>query len=1066
MLSGDVEKNPGPVAGLTLLHLNIRSLRNKLDVLETHSHDADIIAITESHLDNSITNEQIFLNGYGRTPFRKDKRIDSGGICIYFKETVYCERLVDFETDDIEILWIKIKTKNWWCVLGTVYRNPALLVEYWDRLNHNIADVVDEYGSNNVIIVGDLNEDLLNDRLRHLKNTISRFAFHQLIHEPTRITESTATLLDPFICGNDFFNKTTCEVLAPFCSDHCPILASIQTRIRVTKTKREVWLYKRANWDLFRAELIDQNLMTMFNDEHGVDKIVDKIENGIIQAARNAVPRKTVYLKSNDKSWVTPDLKYQMRERDKLFKKAKISKNVEDYELFKVQRNRVVNFIRAAKRSFQDAIVNKIDENNATDKEWWKLVGSVMSNGHSKIDHIPVIKGKNGELFFDDDKKAYTMNEFFASISSVNDNDMVLPDLPPLAPGDMIHSFEVDEDDVLRHLTQLDTKKAYGPDGISPMLLKNSANILAPVFTQLFKRCLRDGIYPRVWKRANVVPIFKKGDRQQVGNYRPVSLLCIGGKIFEKILYKHLFNHVAAKLSVHQSGFLPKHSTVTHLLELNHTVLRELDGGKEAICTFYDITKAFDKVSHKALLFKLRSFGISGEFIELLENYLTGRQQRVVLNGAKSTWEEVKAGVPQGSVLGPLLFLVFVNDIFEHITLFMRLFADDTTQLFSSINLINRYIEMQGNIDNLLSWCKQWCVSVNPTKTEYMLYSRRVVPSEFQLEFDGDILKIVRQHKHLGVIMDASGSWNAHIDHIISKSLGRVGILRSLKYKVNRKNLEIIYNSFIRPILEYADVVWDGIPDYLVCNLEKVQIEALRIITGLTVSCSTRTLYEESGYSPLKIRRKYHRLIMFYKLVHNEAPIYLTELLPPRVGEGNRYNLRNQNNFSLIPARTELFNKSFFPQTVRDWNELTDDIKLSPSLGIFKRTLKNILFLSAPQPWFYQENSRFSSIHHSRIRNKCSGLHSHLFLNHVRDNPWCPYCPNIIEDPFHYFFRCNQFVNQRTQMIEELEETFPTDTPNSLHDFLYGNGLMSTENNRTLFNIIQSFILRTKRFAN
>jgi exonuclease III len=286
LLCGDIEENPGPeLNGFSIFHVNVRSLRNKIDLLETHQLKPDILAITESHLDQSFSSDKIELNGYCKNPYRKDKILGSGGICVYFNNTVYCERLDQFESDNLEILWVRVRVKNWSCIMGTVYRNPNLLVEYWDRLNNNISSVVDVYGSNNIIIIGDLNEDLLNDRLRHLKNTISMFAFQQFVTEPMRITETSETPLDPFICGNDVaHNVYACHVLPNFCSDHCPIFVVLKTNHEVRRLKRNVWLFHQADWDLFKSEVVRQNLLSLFN--FSVDQITNRITTAIRTAAK------------------------------------------------------------------------------------------------------------------------------------------------------------------------------------------------------------------------------------------------------------------------------------------------------------------------------------------------------------------------------------------------------------------------------------------------------------------------------------------------------------------------------------------------------------------------------------------------------------------------------------------------------------------------------------------------------------------------------------------------------------------------------------------------------------
>jgi L-rhamnose mutarotase len=397
--------------------------------------------------------------------------------------------------------------KNWYCILGTIYRNPALLVEYWERLQHNISDVVDVYGSNNIILMGDINEDLLNPNLRHLSNIISMFAMNQLVTEATRITETSQTLLDPFICGNEIEPFViSCNVLPAFCSDHCPIIATIKTKSKFTKVKRDVWVFREANWEQYRIDLERCNLELVFDNNYSVDHVTEFISTSILNCAHNTIPMKKVKLTKNDKAWITPVIKHNMKIRDRLFKNAKRSKKIEDFTSFKQQRNHVVNMIRTAKRNHKQTVVDKINEKNGTDKEWWKLMGSVMSHGHQKSKHIPTLKNVNDELVFDDKEKANVMNIFFASISTVNDVHLNIPDVPILNDDEIIDTFEINEREVLDQIKKLDVRKAYGPDGVSPQFLLQAADILAPIFTKLFRMCLVNGVYPKLWKRANVIP--------------------------------------------------------------------------------------------------------------------------------------------------------------------------------------------------------------------------------------------------------------------------------------------------------------------------------------------------------------------------------------------------------------------------------------------------------------------------------------------------------------------------------------------------------------------------------
>ena len=256
----------------------------------------------------------------------------------------------------------------------------------------------------------------------------------------------------------------------------------------------------------------------------------------------------------------------------------------------------------------------------------------------------------------------------------------------------------------------LDCNKAYGPDELSPALFKEGGSTMIKVLQKLFNLSMNSQYFPTMWKRANIIPLYKKGTPNIVSNYRPVSLLCIASQIFERIIFKHVFNFFRENFVINdfQSGFQSGKSTITQLLELYHQFCKAVDNGKEIRVVFLVIKKAFDKVWHKGLIHKLSLCGIQGDLLDWFENYLHGRLQRVIINGQSSDWAEFNAGVPQGSVLGPLLFLVYINDIttsIKHCN--TRLFAEDTC-LFIEVNNRETTVEMiHSYIDNIDKWAKK-----------------------------------------------------------------------------------------------------------------------------------------------------------------------------------------------------------------------------------------------------------------------------------------------------------------------------------------------------------------------
>jgi hypothetical protein len=346
-----------------------------------------------------------------------------------------------------------------------------------------------------------------------------------------------------------------------------------------------------------------------------------------------------------------------------------------------------------------------------------------------------------------------------------------------------------------------------------------------------------------------------------VCNYRPISLLSALSKALERIIHKHIFNFYKDLnfFCPFQSGFIPKDSTVNQLTSIYHSFCEALDEGKEVRAVFCDISKAFDRVWHRGLLYKLRVSGISGKLLAWFQDYLSGRKQSVVLSGVHSDTVEISAGVPQGSILGPLLFLVYINDIVSDISSPIRLFADDTTLYIIVDNPLDAANELNANLRKISSWADQWLVTFNPSKTESLIISRkRFKPAHPPIVFNNTQIMNVTNHKHLGITFSNDGSWSTHIMDIKHKAWQRVNALRSFKFTLDRKSLEIVYMPFIRPILEYADVVWDNITVAEAEELESIQIEAARIITGATQLVSFGKLYKESSLEPLRDRRLKH----------------------------------------------------------------------------------------------------------------------------------------------------------------------------------------------------------------
>ncbi len=324
--------------------------------------------------------------------------------------------------------------------------------------------------------------------------------------------------------------------------------------------------------------------------------------------------------------------------------------------------------------------------------------------------------------------------------------------------------------------------------------------------------------------------------------------------------------------------------------------------------------------------------------------------------------------------VGALLFLIYVNDITEHLLSITRLFADDSSLSFSTSNLNDLEGIINHDLVVISTWAKQWLVDFNPNKTEAIFFTLREPERPLRILFDDKVISFVDDHKHLGLTLSSNGKWHTHINNILSSSSKILGIMRKLKYKVSRKSLNQIYISDMRPILEYASVVWDGCTEYEKTSLERIQYEAARIVTGLTRSASIENIQNEIGWQSLSIRRTMQKLVIMYKSIHGLTPSYVRNLLPPTVGAVTPYNLRNNHNINIPHSRLETYKRSFLPSAVRLWNDTANEIRTNDSVKKFKTSLVNSIFHQYNIPVYYIEGERYPSVMHARLRNYCSNL--------------------------------------------------------------------------------------------
>ena len=599
-------------------------------------------------------------------------------------------------------------------------------------------------------------------------------------------------------------------------------------------------------------------------------------------------------------------------------------------------------------------------------------------------------------------------------------------------------------ENIQKCIENLDISKANGPDNISNHLLKITNASITPYLKILFDKIMFCGEFPKSWKLAIVTPIFKDGDPCNPNNYRPISMLNSLSKVFEKLVYEQLNAFLTSNglITQHQSGFREGDGTINRLVNFVHVCKVRMS---EGLCTptiFLDISKAFDRVYHKGLIHKLKQVGITGNLLNMLTSYISKRKQKVALEGELSDVLELFAGVPQGSVLGPLLFLIFINDILDNIKSFGTLFADDTSIFtFSNFNSNNEVFQLQSDLIKIENWASTWKVDFNASKTEMIIFRNpNFRPININLYFLGKKIPLVAQHKHLGIILDQHFNWKPQIEDVIKKVQLNLNIMKSFKYIFSRLTLKLIYIYHVKSILNYGDVLFGKLPLHLNRLIERIQYQALCTVTGCVYGTSEIKMRLELGWNTLEECRQFHMQVLMYKLVNNLVPNYLIDQLPPfqlpndRLHHNFRNNTRrNPDNLTIseFHGNVKLIN-SCLPQAVIAWNSLSLDIRQANSLITFKNKLQKHISLNKIK--YFDSGSRRLGALHCQLRLGTSALNSSLYNRNLLHLPNCE-CGCNNETEKHFLLICPLYNEHRNRLLHTISSLYPNE--NHLHSLVY-----------------------------
>jgi len=691
---------------------------------------------------------------------------------------------------------------------------------------------------------------------------------------------------------------------------------------------RKVPLYTKVNWTSVRskAQSFEESFMGNYR-AHSVEENWTQLKEFVQDVVSNDVPHKTLSQR-NRLPWFDKKAKSLTRQKQKLYNRARKSNTPEDWVAYRKVRSACNRHLAESKNNHINSVLKEALEHNNT-KPFWRHVKALRKEN---VGVAPLIR--DSALHSDPAEMADILSDQFESVF-VRDEDLVgNADLPgtPLPP---IPPLVINVNGILKLLKDLDVSKASGPDQIPNRILKELASYLAPVLSAIFNQSLDSETLPRDWKSANITPVFKKGNRNLASNYRPVSLVSVACKLLEHCVVRHVLSHFDKYnvLTPLQHGFRKGRSCETQLALTIHDLLtKQMQIGRVDIAVL-DFSKAFDTVPHKRLLSKLSHYGISHgtNTYSWIKNFLTGRTQRVVVEGHGSRTVEVSSGVPQGTVLGPILFLAFINDLPHHVKSQIRLFADDCL-LYRPVKCIEDSLALQRDLASLEKWSDSWGLSFNAQKCHVICTGKNCNPYFYQL--NNTILKQVPSHPYLGIELSQSLNFSAHIANIVKKASQKLGFLRRNLGRCPREVRSLAYYALVRSSLEYSASVWDPHKASEVDSLERIQRSAARFACGeyrRGPEISVSDLLRQLQWPPLEMRRTAARLTLFYKAHTGVIAMPLDEII-------TKADSRTRNaeyNYKQLKSTNSNFSNSFFPRTIREWNALSTSTKGASTAGTY-----------------------------------------------------------------------------------------------------------------------------------
>ena len=688
--------------------------------------------------------------------------------------------------------------------------------------------------------------------------------------------------------------------------------------------------FRKANWTGIKNDV----KMYSFQPNTNVENMMDDFPAMFNETKTANVPLCRPRSTKHRLPWMRGEkIKLQKSKRWKSWRRFRSSGLPRDYDAYKMERNRLNGMIRGAKQKYERGLVSDLKENPNL------YYGHCRRSLKTKQGVTNVLDG-GGTLTETDKETANALNVYYHSVFTYNNANTEIPAFEERTEERLL-DVHISTESVADILSSLKPNKAAGPDGVETRVLKECAEEMAPKLQQIFRKSLDEGVVPTQWKEANIVPIHKGGSKAVMGNFRPVALTSTVCKVLEKIICTAMMSFLTRNnlISPQQHGFVRGRSCQTNILLCLEKWTQMLDDGKNVDVAYFDYSKAFDKVSHRLLKTKLKAYGIDGKLYAWIEAWLTDRKQRVVVGGAKSSWLEVVSGTTQGTVLGFLLFLLYINDLPKkccgETESSIMLLADDTKAYqeigTDRVKQEEDRKELQKRVDDIAQWAEDWRMEINPGKSKLMHLGKD--NPNFSYYINGTEIKTVTSEKDIGFWIMNDLSTTTHIHKARSKALGEIARIKRNFSFIDKRAFCVLYNQRVRPHLDYGMTACPPDSEAEAKLLERVQAKATALVYGMKgINADERR--RRLGLMSLKERRERGDMIEVFKILKGLTRIDASDFWEVRDARNGARLVKE------LATNGRRQRQNFFTyRIVQRWNLLPVDLKTAPSLAVFKNKL-------------------------------------------------------------------------------------------------------------------------------